>query len=115
MLNLFEQNKDLFISWSVTRYEREGETYILQLSAVLHDDSRLEVRDYVFIDGSRKYAYQWMEKDSSLRQRWDNASHWPEIATKPHHTHLPNQEIPELSTVTNVEDLLVFLRNWFRE
>ena len=115
MLNLFEQNQELFTSWFVARYEREGSSYILQLGAVLRDGSRLEVRDYLFADGSRKYAYQWMEKDKTLRQRWDNAPHWPEIATRPHHTHLPNQECPEPSTITNIEDLLVFLQDWFND
>jgi len=110
MLPFFEQNEDLFASWFVLRYEREGDSYLLQIEAVLHDGSRLEVRDYLFADGSRKYAYQWMESDGALRQRWDNAPHWPEIATRPHHTHLPDQEIPESSTVTNLEDLLAYLR-----
>ena len=109
MLHLFEQNQDLFTSWFVTRYEREGDAYLLQIGAVLH------VRDYLFSESNRKYAYQWMETDGSLRQRWDNAPHWPEIATKPHHTHLPDQEMPKPSTVTNVEDLLNFLRKWFEE
>jgi Family of unknown function (DUF6516) len=112
MLAFFEKNEDLFASWFVLRYEREGDSYLLQIGAVLHDGSRLELRDYLFADGSRKYAYQWMEPDGVLRQRWDNAPHWPELATKPHHTHLPDQEIPEPSTVTNIEDLLAYLRTW---
>lgn len=115
MLYLFEQNQDLFISWFVIRYEQESNSYLLQIGAVLHDGSRLELRDYLFVDGSRKYAYQWMGEDGKLRQRWDNAPHWPEIATRPHHTHLPNQEIPEPSTITNIEDLLTFLQKWFAE
>lgn len=86
MLSLFEQNEDLFASWFVLRYEIEGDSYLLQIGAILLDGSRLELRDYLFADGSRKYAYQWMEPDGSLRQRWDNAPHWLEIATKPHHS-----------------------------
>ncbi len=115
MLYLLEKNQDMFASWYVMRYEREGDSYLLQIAAVLHDGSRLEMRDYLFVDGSRKYAYQWMEKDGKLRQRWDNAPHWTEIATKPHHTHYPNQETPESSTVTNIEDLLIYLRKWLKE
>jgi len=69
MLHLFEQNQDLFTSWFVIRYERESDSYLLQIGAILQDGSRLELRDYLFIDGNRKYAYQWMEKDSTLRQR----------------------------------------------
>ena len=113
MLQLFERNQDLFASWFVIRYEKEGDAYLLQLGAVLHDGSRLELRDYLFINGTRKYAYQWMGADGKLKQRWDNAPHWPEITTHPHHTHLPNQSFPEPSTVTNLEDLLSYLRSWF--
>ncbi len=115
MLHLFDKNRDLFTSWAVLRYEQEGEAYLLQMTAVLQDGSRLTLRDYLFADGSRKYAYHWMETDGGLRRRWDNTPHWPAIVTAPHHMHLPDQEIPELSTVTNLEDLLSFLRQWFDE
>jgi len=87
---------------------------MLQLSAVLLDDSRLELRDYLFADGSHKYAYQWMEADGTLRRRWDNAPHWPSVTTAPHYVHLPDQEMPELSIITNLEDLLCFIQSWFR-
>ena len=57
MLRLFDIYASLFKSWHVVRYEQEGDAYMLQLSAVLLDDSHLELRDYLFVDGSRKYAY----------------------------------------------------------
>ncbi len=84
---------------------------MLQLTAVLRDDSRLEMRDYLFADGNRKYAYQWMEPNGELRWRWDNAPHWPEVATFPHHAHVAERREPEPSTVTNLEDLLHFIRD----
>ncbi len=113
MLQLFDTHAALFQSWRVLRYEQEGETYMLQIAAVLRDDSRLELRDYFFADGSRKYAYQWMEANGDLRQRWDNAPHWPDVATAPHHTHVAGHREPEPSTVTNVEDLLLLIETWF--
>jgi len=113
MLDLFDTYAVLFKSWRVIRYEQEAEAYLLHLSALLQDDSRLELRDYLFADGSRNYAYQWMEADGALRRRWDNAPHWPDVATAPHHVHLPSQEAPEPSTVTNLEDLLQFIQSWF--
>ncbi len=115
MLQLFEESSELFTSWTVVRYEREGDTYLLQVTAVLQDNSRMTLRDYVFADNSRKYAYHWMEPDSSLRLRWDNAPHWPGITTAPHHMHRPGQELPDPSSVTNLEDLLAFLKQWFEE
>ena len=115
MLHLFDENRDLFATWAVIRYEREGEAYLLQLTAVLSDGSRLQIRDYIFADGSRKYAYQWMEPDGTLRRRWDNAPHWPTVSTKPHHMHLPNEAAPAASTITNLEDLIAYLRTWFEK
>jgi hypothetical protein len=44
-----------------------------------------------------------------LRQRWDNAPLWPDVATAPHHVHGPEQQTPGPSTITNLEDLLQFL------
>jgi len=114
MLQLFDTYASLFKSWRVIRYEQEGEAYMLQLSATLQDDSCLELRDYLFADGSRKYAYHWMEADGTLRRRWDNAPHWPDVITAPHHLHLPGQETPEPSTITNLEDLLAFIESWFK-
>jgi len=61
MLELFDTFASLFKSWRVVRYEQEGEMYMLHISARLQDGSKLELRDYLFADGSRKYAYQWME------------------------------------------------------
>ena len=114
MLELFDTYAALFKSWHVIRYEQEGEAYLLQLSALLQDGSRLELRDYLFADGSRRYAYQRMEAGGALRRRWDNAPHWPDAATAPHHVHLPGQEMPGPSTVTNLEDLLRFIQSWFK-
>jgi len=111
MLYLFDAHAALFRSWRMVSYEQEGEAYALQVMAVLRDDSCLELRDYLFADGSRKYAYQWMTGDGVVRQRWDNAPHWPDVATAPHHTHLPGQQMPEPSTITNLEDLLQFLKD----
>jgi len=111
MLQLFDSYATLFKSWQIVHFEQEKDTYLLQISTVLQDDSRLEMRDYLFSDGSRKYAYQWMNPDGTLRQRWDNAPHWPEISTAPHHTHLPGQEKPRESLVTNIEDLLEFIED----
>ncbi len=110
MLYLFDTHAALFRSWRVVSYEQEGEAYALQVMAVLADGSRLELRDYLFADGSRKYAYQWMTAEGVLRQRWDNAPHWPDVATAPHHVHLAGQQTPEPSTITNLEDLLQFLQ-----
>lgn len=57
MLRLFTQYATLFNSWRVLSYEQESASYMLHIEAQLRDGSRLIVRDYLFRDGQRKYAY----------------------------------------------------------
>jgi len=53
MLRLFDIYASLLKSWRVVHYEQEGDAYMLQVSAVLIDNSRLDLRDYLLADGSR--------------------------------------------------------------
>ena len=87
MLQIFDAHAAIFKSWRVLTYEQEGDAYMLIISARLQDDSQLELRDYLFAGGTRKYRYHWIEPDGALRRRWDNAPHWPEMGTFPHHIH----------------------------
>ncbi len=115
MLAIFEAHSRIFRTWQVVRYDQTDSSHILHATAVLRDGSRLQIRDYGFEDGSRKYAYQWMEPDGNLRRRWDDAPHWPALITSPHHVHMPNAEQPLPSTVTNLENLMSFLTEWFEK
>jgi hypothetical protein len=45
---------------------------------VLEAQGRLEVT---------KYRHHWQDRQSRLLKRWDNAPHYPAIATFPHHLH----------------------------
>jgi hypothetical protein len=40
--------------------------------------------------GFRSYSYHILKGDKMVR-RWDNAPHWPEIKTFPHHLHLADE------------------------
>jgi len=46
------------------------------------------VRQVVLKEFTFKYAYHWQDKEGQLRCRWDNAPHWPDMATHPHHKHI---------------------------
>lgn len=50
MLHLLDAHAALFSSWRVLRYEQEGEAYMLLLTAVLQDNSRLESGDRLDAD-----------------------------------------------------------------
>ena len=58
-----------------------------------------------FGKGFRSYSYH-LQKNENLVRRWDNAPHWPEMKTFPHHVHLTGEkdvrECPEIF----IEDVL---------
>ena len=51
-----------------------------------------------------KYRFQYMTGDGQMIFRYDNAPHHPELASFPHHKHLPNKVIP--SSMPSIKDIL---------
>lgn len=61
-----------------------------------------------------KYRFQYMSADGRMVFRYDNAPHHPDVASFPHHKHVPDKVIP--STVPTIRNLLneisaIILRN----
>ncbi len=56
----------------------------------------LEASEYFYIQDEQiiqaRYRYQWMDSSQKiLRRRWDNAPHFQEITTFPHHVHVDRE------------------------
>jgi hypothetical protein len=69
----------------------------------LNNASELHVKDYLFLDGSRKYSYHWQDAHGNCIIRWDNAPHHQAVGTFPFHKHLGEQEtITESPPMCNV-------------
>ncbi len=69
----------------------EPELQVLYLKARLTDDSVLYIRETITPDFD-KYSYHWQTADNRIIWRWDNAAHWPSVATYPHHCHVGSKE-----------------------
>jgi hypothetical protein len=104
MLDGIERFDRSITSFHLLSYDQEGASLRLKAIVTFIDQSTLSIKEYVFADGQRKYAYHWMSPEGSLICRWDNARHYPEIPTFPNHKHLGN-EVQE-SVETSVEDVL---------
>jgi len=92
-------------SVEVRRFEHTATTYALVAIVTLKDASILYIRDYLFADGSHKYAYHWQRQTGERIGRWDNEAHWPSIRTFPHHFHGATCEV-EASTVRCIDDVI---------
>ena len=78
----------LIASWKIIEYDQDGPNLSLKAEFEFTDGSRFFVRQVVLNEFTFKYAYHWQDKEGQLRSRWDNAQHWPDIPTHPHHKHI---------------------------
>ena len=106
MLNLIKRYMPPIVNYRIDRYEHEGALLRINLQILFVDNSVLRVKEYRFLDGSRKYSYHWADADAVLKIRWDNAEHWPDIPTFPHHKHIGTDSNVQVSTETGLESVL---------
>lgn len=92
--------------FTIHRFEIEGNDIALHLEFVFRDESTLYVREYFFGAQRRKYAYHWQNREGQLLVRWDNALHWPNIETTPHHKHVGVNNTVQASFETDLEEVL---------
>jgi hypothetical protein len=88
LTDLFQRHQEIIASWAVSHFDREGPDLRLKARVLFTDGSQLHIRQVVIDGAILKYAYQWQTREGILIARWDNAEHWPDIVTFPHHKHV---------------------------
>ncbi len=101
---------DIVRSYEVLQYDVAGLHARLKLRVVFHDESQLYIRETILEGQYRKYAYHWQSAAGELQIRWDNAAHWPQIETHPHHQHVGSEHNVAASNATTIEETLVAIR-----
>lgn len=104
MLDLIVRHEQYIKSFQVLLYEKEGEIFRFKAEMTFKDESKIFIKEYVFKGSERKYAYHWTDPSGNLICRWDNAAHWPDIITFPHHKHI-NGAV-DASSETSLADVL---------
>ena len=110
LLELARRYADIIQAIEVERFRIVGASYEFRASIALKDGSTLFVKDYLFLDGTRKYAYHWQDAEGRLRSRWDNAPHWSGVTSYPHHQHVGPEGVVRSSEVRTPEDALQYIR-----
>lgn len=82
---------ELVASFKVIREMTGSNDGFIRVKCRLIDRSILEFAEYVQIVSGKivrqTYSYHWQTSLGTLRRRWDNAPHHPEIFTFPDHQH----------------------------
>jgi len=106
---LVEEFSDIIADYSVFEYKRYGSAISLVAKFGFKNGSLLHIKDYLFIDGKRKYSYHWQDAQGKLITRWDNSPHHRELSTFPHHRHL-SEEVAA-SKERTIKDVLIVIKN----
>ena len=94
-LDIFKQYQDIVLSYDVLQFRMVGASYQFIAKVYLSNQTELHIKDYLFLDGTRKYSYHWQDTQGICIVRWDNAPHHQAISTFPFHKHSG-----ELETIT---------------
>lgn len=98
-------------SFSITEEKLLPESGYIRLRASLINGDFLEAAEYFALEGdklvTRRYRYQWMDKERrTLRKRWDNVEHYPDLPNFPHHVHIGEERNVEPGEPLSIAQLL---------
>lgn len=105
----------IIINYQIIRREIAPADGKLRVKAVLSDGGTAELFEYVSESDGQiqllKYSFHWQDTEGNLRQRWDNAPHYPGLPYAPHHIHQADgsvegvAEVPDIfSVIQKIED-----------
>jgi len=96
----------VIVSYQMLSREIAASDGKLRVKAALSDGGSIELFEYV-VESDRhirllKYSFHWQDAQGNLRQRWDNAPHYPDLPNAPHHVHSENDSVREFMQVPDV-------------
>ena len=100
-------NSALVSAYVIQDFRQSDSAFYLNLKISFKDNSELHLREYSDAI-HRKYAFHWQTQSGELITRWDNAPHFQELATYPHHKHLASGHVVE-STDISIDEVMTFI------
>lgn len=100
-------------SFQVREREERLQEGFIRVRAVLSNGDILEAFEFVVASPNavqmQTYRIHWQLADGQLKRRWDNAPHYPNISTFPHHVHVGPSDHVESSEDMNIAKALVLV------
>lgn len=83
----------LFSEIEVLELVDEATVQLVKIKATVKDASILYITE-LHAHHSQKYSYHWQKANGVILMRWDNAPHFKELKTFPHHRHESGKVFP---------------------
>ncbi len=96
--------------------EIPGRQGIIEGRLKFHDGSLLDFDEAIFLRNEQlvklRYVYHYQSESGEIIFRYDNAPHYPNIFTYPHHKHIGSAveptQVPDLSEILREIEQLIF-------
>ena len=105
-------NSRVIKDYKILDFKEGSNFYYLKIEATLIDDSKLYIKEHVS-EEDYIYSFHWQDKNGDLIIRWDNAPHYKNIKTFPHHKHTKNGV--EESDEVCLEDVLKYIEKYLKK
>ena len=95
-----------FKSYTIIRSEIAFSEGKLRVKSPLQNGGTAEFFIYVCETDGRiellKYSFHWQDEQAQLIRRWDNAPHYPNLPSAPHHIHEADGSISDSETIPDL-------------
>jgi hypothetical protein len=109
--SILKKYQKLIVSYEVKKFHQVANSYALIIEFNLIDNHKYIAKDYLFLDGSRKYAFHFQDEKEKMIFRFDNAPHWTTISTFPYHKHADNKIVE--SRPMNIDKVFIEIEKYF--
>ena len=107
------------IAYKVLRKEVGVTDGKLRVRVSFTDKSIAEFFGYATISGGKiqlsKYSFHWQDENGTLRCRWDNAPHHPDLPNAPHHKHNADRSTEGVLKDPDITEILTEIDRSFSE
>jgi hypothetical protein len=111
MLSTLSLFADCITSFELLFQETRSDLSKTKIKLSLKDSPVIFLREIIISNVLLDYSYHWQNEQGELIIRWDNAAHYPNITTYPHHKHVGSEHIIEPSYEQNLEHVLAFIKS----
>lgn len=101
---------DCIVSFELLLQETRSDLSKTKMKITLKDNSVLFLREIIIDNILFDYSYHWQTERGELIIRWDNAAHFPDIKTHPHHKHLAKENLVEPSYEQSLPQVMDFIK-----
>ena len=113
-MELFEWLTDTRVvhHYQVLAFRQTELSIYYKLEIHITDDTLLYVSEYLD-KHTRTYSFHWQTSDGTLIRRWDNAPHFKQLASYPHHVHIgPSNTVIESHDI-GIAEVVQFILSTF--